>query len=145
MNLVQVSLFSNLITIPFQCCEFCVGVVWTQLFFTGFKVGIIYPYVTCQTDVADNDNSILCDLCDKRHHTICVNVSNTNYEKLKVDLNPWLCSTCAEEITFFDLAKKDLKNLLSNIFPEKSVLRKVDQKTKIYLKIQRTKSKQKIT
>ena len=92
-----------------------------------------YPCGTCQTEVADNDNSILCDLCDKWHHTICVNVSNANYEKLKVDPNPWLCPTCAEEIPFFDLANKDLKNLLSNSFPEKSILKNVDQKTKIHL------------
>ena len=65
-----------------------------------------YLYGTCQTEVADNGNSILCSLYDKWHHTICVNVSNANYEKLKVDPNPWLCPTCAEEIPFFDLAKK---------------------------------------
>ena len=92
-----------------------------------------YPCGTCQTKVTDNDNSILCDLCEKWHHTICVNVSNINYEKFKVDPNPWLCPTCAEEIPFFDLANKDLKNLLSNSFPEKSILKKVDQKTKIHL------------
>ena len=87
---------------------------------------------TYQTEVADNGNSILCDLCDKWHHTICAEVSYAKYEKLKVDLNPWLCLTCAEEISFFALANKDRKNLLSNIFMKKSILKKVDQKTKIH-------------
>ena len=56
------------------------------------------------------------------------NVTNVNYKKLEVDFNPWLCPTCAEEIPFFALAIKDLKNLISNIFPQKSILKKVDQK-----------------
>ena len=60
-------------------------------------------------------------------------MSNGNYEKLKIDPNPWLCPTCAEEIPFFALANKDFKNLLSNSFPRKSILKKVDQKTKIHL------------
>ena len=59
-------------------------------------------------------------------HTICVHVSNANYEKLKVDPNPWIFPTCFEEIPFFDLANKDLKNLLSNSFPGKPILKKVD-------------------
>ena len=58
-----------------------------------------YPCETCQTEFTDNDKSILCDLCDRWHHTSCVNVANANYENLKVDHNPWLCPTCAEEIT----------------------------------------------
>ena len=36
----QVCLFSNLITIPVQWCEFWVSVVGTELLLTGFKVGI---------------------------------------------------------------------------------------------------------
>ena len=47
-----------------------------------------YPCRICKTEVTDNDNSILCDLCDNRHHTICVDVSNANYEQLNVDPNP---------------------------------------------------------
>ena len=93
-----------------------------------------YPCGTCQTEDTDNDISILCDVCDKWHHVVCVDVINANYEKLEVDHSPWLCPTCAEEIPFFDLANKDLKNLLSNSFPKKSILTKVDQKTKIHLK-----------
>ena len=73
-----------------------------------------YPCGASQTEVADNDNSILCDLCDKWHHIICVNVSNANYEKLKVDPKPWLCPTCTEKLPFFALPNKDLKNLLLN-------------------------------
>ena len=60
-------------------------------------------------------------------------MSNANYEKLKVDPNSWLYLTCAEEIPSFALINKDLKNLLSNSFPKKSILKKVDQKTKIHL------------
>ena len=60
-------------------------------------------------------------------------MSNANYEKLKVDPNPWLYLTYAEEIPSFTLINKDLKNLLSNSFPKKSILKKVDQKTKIHL------------
>ena len=37
-----------------------------------------YPSGTCQTEDADNGNSIQCDLCDKWHHTICVDVSDTH-------------------------------------------------------------------
>ena len=79
---------------------------------------------TCQTEVADNDNSTLCDLCDNWHHTICVDVSTANYEKLKVDSNHWPCPTCAEEIPFFALTNKDINNLLSNSFPKLSILKK---------------------
>ena len=92
-----------------------------------------YPCGICQTEVADDDSSILSCLYDKWHHTIYVNVTNANYEKLKVDPNPWLCPTCAEEIPFLALANKDIKNLISNGFPKKSILKKVDQKTKIHL------------
>ena len=60
-----------------------------------------YPSGTCQTEDADNGNSIQCDLCDKWYHTICVDVSDTHYEKLKVDPNPWFNSMCAKEIPFF--------------------------------------------
>ena len=79
-----------------------------------------YPCGICQTEVTDDDSSILSCLCDKWHHTIYVNVTNANYEKLKVDPNPWLCPTCAEEIPFLALANKDVKNLISNGFPKKS-------------------------
>ena len=41
-NLGQVCLFSKLISVPVQCCEFCVGVVGIQLFFIGFKVEIYW-------------------------------------------------------------------------------------------------------
>ena len=44
-NLGQVCLFSDLIAIPVQCREFCIGVVGTQLFFTGFKVGIYWEMI----------------------------------------------------------------------------------------------------
>ena len=93
-----------------------------------------YPCGTSQTEVSDNDISILYDLCDKWHHTTCVNVTNAYQEKLKVDPNPWLFQTCAKEIPFFALANKDLKNLLSNSFPKKIILKKVDQKIKIHQK-----------
>ena len=92
-----------------------------------------YPCGTCQTEVADYDNSIMCDLCDNWHQTICVDVSYANYEKLKIDPNPWLCPLCAEEIPFFALTNNALKNLLQNSFPKTSILKKVDQKTKIHL------------
>ena len=69
------------------------------------------------------------------------NVTNVNYKKLEVDFNSWLCPTCAEEIPFFALAIKDLKNLLSNIFPQKSILKKVDQKKISSSEIQKTKSR----
>ena len=35
-----------------------------------------YPCGTSQTEVSDNDISILYDLCDKWHHITCVNVTN---------------------------------------------------------------------
>ena len=45
--------------------------------------------------------------------------------------NPWFCLTCAEEIPFFALVNKDLKNLLSKSFTKKSILKMGAQKTKI--------------
>ena len=87
-----------------------------------------YPCRTYQAEVADNDKSILCDLCDKWHHTIYVNVSNANYEKLKVNTNPWLCPTCAEDIPFFDLANKYFKNQI--VFLKNQSLKKVMKKQK---------------
>ena len=85
---------------------------------------------TCQTEVGDSVNLILCDLCDKWHCTICVDLTNANYEKLKVNRNPWFCPMCAEEIPFFALANKDLKNLLSNSFLKKLFFKRVHQKQK---------------
>ena len=64
-----------------------------------------YPCGTSQTEVEDNDNSIMCDLCDKWHHTIYVDVTNTSYEKLKLDPKLWFFPTFAKEIPFFALAK----------------------------------------
>ena len=59
-NLGQVCLFSDLITIPVQCCEFCVGVVGTQLFFTGFKVEIYWddPNLKIGREVLKEENQI---------------------------------------------------------------------------------------
>ena len=90
-----------------------------------------YPCETCQIEVADNDNSILCNLCDKWHHTICVDVIYANYEKLKVGLKTLGFSL--RVLKKYGLAMKDHKNLLSNGFPKKSILQKLDQKTKIHL------------
>ena len=47
-----------------------------------------YPCGTCYTQLTDNDSSILCNLCNKWHHSICVDVTNANYEKLEEDLTP---------------------------------------------------------
>ena len=53
-NLDQVCLLSNLITIPVQWCEFWVGVAGTQLFFTGFKVGIYWEMIKISKGVGQS-------------------------------------------------------------------------------------------
>lgn len=41
-----------------------------------------YSCGTCQTKVADSENSIQCDRYDTWDHAICVDVSDADYEKL---------------------------------------------------------------
>ena len=50
-NLDQVCLFSNLIAIPVQWFVFWVGVVGTQLFFAGFKVGIYWEMIEISKEI----------------------------------------------------------------------------------------------
>ena len=40
-----------------------------------------FPYGLCSHEVADNDDSVQCDLCKKWNHTGCLNIGAEKYKK----------------------------------------------------------------
>ena len=71
-----------------------------------------YPCRVCKDEVANEDSSIQCDLCDQWNHIDCIGISIRKYEKLKSDSSPWYCPICLSEFPFFQMNDKELKSFL---------------------------------
>ena len=71
-----------------------------------------YPRRVCRDEVANEDSSIQCDLCDQWNHIDCIGISIRKYEKLKSDSSPWYCPICLSEFPFFQMNDKELKSFL---------------------------------
>ena len=71
-----------------------------------------YPYRVCRDEVANEDSSIQCDLCDRWSHIDCIGISIRKYEKLKSDSSPWYCPIYLSEFPFFQMNDKELKTFL---------------------------------
>ena len=71
-----------------------------------------YSCGTCKIEVK-NEDELSMILCEKWNHVFCVDISSTEYEKLKFSTLRWYCPIFAKEIPFSSLSNKG-----SNIYPE---------------------------
>ena len=77
---------------------------------------IKYPCGICSKSVKKNQKAIQCDSCDLWVHTACNGVSDTNYENLKTDPDPWFCLVCSlkynlNNVPFTRCSNSDLINI----------------------------------
>ena len=54
----------------------------------------ISPCKLCPKNMTDNDNVILCDLCQTRVHIKCNHLNYMNYKYLQGCNEPWYCLSC---------------------------------------------------
>ena len=71
-----------------------------------------YPCRVCRDEIANEDSSIQCDLCDQQNHIDCIEISIRKYENLKSDSSPWYYPICLSEFPFFQRNDKELKSFL---------------------------------
>ena len=71
-----------------------------------------YPSRVCRDEVANEDGSIQCDLCDQWNHIDCIGIRIRKYERLKSDSSPQCCPICLSEFPFFQMNDKELKSFL---------------------------------
>ena len=71
-----------------------------------------YPRRVCRDEVANEDTSIQCNLCDQWTHIDCIGMSIRRDEKLNSDSSPWYCLICLSEFPFYQMNKKELKSFL---------------------------------
>ena len=60
-----------------------------------------FPYEICKKAVAANHNAVCCDICNKRVHISCNNITRYCYRKLHKDETPWHCKICLEQAMMF--------------------------------------------
>ena len=70
----------------------------------------------CVIFVARHHKAIQCDFCDLWVHCGCNDVSDTKYEHLKTDLDPWFCLVCClefnlENVPFTRCDNSELSNI----------------------------------
>ena len=55
-----------------------------------------FPCRTCEKPVKNNQNGLLCSICQKWHHTKCQDISIHEYTRLYQNPNEkWTCLTCS--------------------------------------------------
>ena len=77
---------------------------------------IKYPCGIYSKSVKKNQKAIQCDSCDLWVHTACNVVSDTNYENLKTEPDPWFCLGCSlkynlNNVLFTRCSNSDLINI----------------------------------
>ena len=65
------------------------------------------PCRVCRDEIANEDSSIHCDLCEQWNHIDCIGISIRKYEKLKSDSSPEHCSICLSGFPFFQMNDKE--------------------------------------
>ena len=63
------------------------------------------------SEVNGNDPAVLCDLCEKRVHTACIDFGETQYQNLKKSPLPCYCPYCITEFPFSSVNNKDFHSL----------------------------------
>ena len=64
----------------------------------------IFPCKLCPKNaknMTDNDNAILCDLCQTQRHTKCNHLSYIDYKYLQGCNEPWYCLSCTNTLFSF--------------------------------------------
>ena len=61
-----------------------------------------FPCKLCPKNVSDNDNAILCDLCQTWVHIKCNHLNYIDYKYLQGCNEPWYCLSCTTMLFPFD-------------------------------------------
>ena len=73
----------------------------------------IFPCKLCPKYVTDNDNAILCDLCQTLVHIKCPHLNYMDYKYLRGCNEPWYCLSCTS--TLFSFGNLNNQNFLNFI------------------------------
>ena len=75
----------------------------------------IFPCKLCPKNVTDNDNAILCDLCQTWVHIKCNHLNYTDYKYLQGCNEPWYCLSCSNTLfPFGNLSNQNFLNFTGN-------------------------------
>ena len=70
-----------------------------------------FPCGICKKSV--NRNAVCCDICNKRVHIYCNNITRYCYRKLQKNETPWYCKICTRWVMpFCNLADHQLEVLM---------------------------------
>ena len=70
------------------------------------------PCRVWRDEIANEDSSIQCDLCDQWNHIDCIGISIGKHEKLKSDFSPFYFPIFLFEFPFFQMNDKEIKSFL---------------------------------
>ena len=71
----------------------------------------IFPCKLCPKNVTDNDNAILCNLCQTWVHIKCNHLNYMDYKYLQGCNEPWYCLSCSN--TLFPFGNLNNQNFLN--------------------------------
>ena len=96
--------------IIFHKKAFLVGVLLISL--SGYLPYVRrFPCGICKKSV--NRNAVCCDICNKRVHIYCSNITRYCYRKLQKNETPWYCKICTRwAMPFCNLADHQLEVLM---------------------------------
>ena len=72
-----------------------------------------FPCKLCSKNVSDNDNVILCDICQTWVHIKCNHLNYIDYKYLQGCNKPWYCPSCTSLL--FSFGNLNNKNFLGFI------------------------------
>ena len=84
--------------------------------FTGES---IFPCKLCGKNVTDNDDTVLCDLCETWVHIKCNHLNYIDYKYLPGCNDPWYCLSCTNTLFLFDYLNN--QNFLTFIGSNKTI------------------------
>ena len=75
----------------------------------------IIPCKLCPKNVTDNDNAILCNLCQTWVHIKCNHLNYMDYKYLQGCNEPWYCLSCSNTLfPFGNLNNRNSLNFIGN-------------------------------
>ena len=75
----------------------------------------IFPCKLCPKNVTDNDNAILCDLCQTWVHIKCNHLNYMDYKYLQDWNEPWYCLSCTNTLfPFGNLNNQNFQTFIGN-------------------------------
>ena len=91
---------------------------FNNLFYNSNKITTFnykFPCTVCQKPVRKNQNSILCDVCQKWSHHKCTSLSTGEFISLASSSFPFYCYKCYKDLfPFHNLVKDDLNFVFKN-------------------------------